>query len=278
MAGIVLSNIDDLAAMVTDGAKVAVPPDYSGVAMELTRALVRRGVRGLHLVCVPVTGLQGDMLIGAGAVDTIETSAVTLGEFGGAPRFQNALKSGALKIMDATCPAVHAGIQAGQKGIPYMPLRGMIGSDILKNRSDWKVQQNPFSDEEDPIVLLPAIRPDFAIFHGLKADRQGNVYLGIRRELFAMAGAAKQSLVTVEEIVDGNLLEDDATAAGTLPGLYVGGVVEAKRGCWPISFWNEYGTDGAHMQGYVAAARSDEGFAAYVQEFVHGAASAEAAE
>lgn len=274
MSGIVVNDVDALAAMIPDGAKICVPPDYSGAAMELTRAMVRRGVRDLHLVCVPVTGMQGDLLIGAGAVKTIETSAVTLGEFGGAPRFQNALRQGSIRIMDATCPAVHAGIQAGQKGIPYMPLRGMIGSDILKNRDDWKVQQNPFSDEDDQIVLLPAINPDFAIFHGLKADREGNVYLGVRRELFAMAGASKQCLITVEEIVDGNLLEDELLAPGTLPAIYVGGVAEARRGCWPVSFWDEYGYDGEHMRAYIAAARSDEGFAGYVAEFVQGRAEA----
>lgn len=278
MADAIRSSVEELAAMVPDGAQIAVPPDYSGVAMELTRALVRRGVKNLHLVCVPVTGLQGDMLIGACAVSTIETSAVTLGEFGGAPRFRAALKAGTLKVKDATCPAVHAAIQAGQKGIPYMPLRGMIGSDILANRDDWLVQQNPFSADEDPIVLLPALRPDFAIFHGLKADRQGNVYLGIRRELFAMAGAARQSLVTVEEIVEGNLLEDEATAAGTLPSIYVGGVAEARRGAWPLPFWNEYGTDDAHMQGYVAAARSEEGFAGYLRAHVFGEGAQAAAE
>lgn len=278
MADAIRSSADELAALVHDGATIAVPPDYSGVAMELTRALVRRGVKGLNLVCVPVTGLQGELLIGAGAVASIETSGVTLGEFGGAPRFQAALKSGALKIKDATCPAMHAAIQAGQKGIPYMPLRGIIGSDILANRSDWIVQQNPFSEEEDPIVLLPAIRPDFAMFHGLKADREGNVYLGIRRELFALAGAAKQSLVTVEEIVDGNLLADDSTAAGTLPSLYVGGVAEAKRGAWPLPFWNEYGTDDDHMQGYVSAARSDQGFADYLAANVLGDGAKVAAE
>ncbi|MBV8765179.1 MAG: CoA synthetase, partial [Hyphomicrobiales bacterium] len=70
-------DLFDLAAAVPDGAKLAVPADYSGVAMAATRALIRRGVRHLHLVCVPVSGLQAEMLIGAGAVKVIESSAVT---------------------------------------------------------------------------------------------------------------------------------------------------------------------------------------------------------
>lgn len=278
MTELVHSSVESLAALVPDGASVAVPADYSGVAMELTRALVRRGVKDLHLVSVPVTGLQGELLIGAGAVRSIETSAVTLGEFGGAPRFQAAVRDGSLEILDATCPAIHAAIQAGQKGIPYMPLRGIIGSDILRNRPDWKVQQNPFAEDDDPIVLLPAIRPDIAVFHGLKADRQGNVYIGIRRELVAMAQASRQTLVTVEEIVDGNLMDDDATASGTLPGLYVAGLAEAKHGCWPLGFWDEYAIDEPHMSAYIAAARTAEGFRDYLAAHVLGRGAAAAAE
>lgn len=114
-------TVEQLAAQIPDGAKIAVPPDYSGVAMELTRAMIRRGVRNLHLVCVPVSGLQADLLIGAGSVATLETSAVTLGEYGGAPRFAAQLKRGAFRMMDATCPAVHAAIQAAGKGLPFMP-------------------------------------------------------------------------------------------------------------------------------------------------------------
>ncbi len=278
MTGLIHDSVDSLAALIPDGAKIAVPADYTGVAMELTRAMIRRGVRDLYMVCLPVTGLQGDMLIGAGAVKTNETSAVTLGEFGGAPRFQAGIGDGSLTIKDATCPAIHAGIQAAQKGIPYMPLRGMIGSDVLANRDDWKVAQNPFSEEEDPIVLLPAIKPDFALIHAKKADRHGNVFIGIRREVMALAGASRQTLVTVEEIVDGNLLRDDTTATGTLPALYVGGVAEARQGAWPLAFWEEYPTDEAHMASYVAAARSPEGFQSYVDQYVTGGARAAAAE
>ena len=141
-----LSSLDDLAARVPDGAKLAVPRDITGPAMAATRALIRRGVRGLHLVCVPTSGLQADLLIGAGCVATLETSAVTLGEFGPAPRFTAAVKAGAIALKDATCPAIHAGLQAAEKGIPFMPLRGVLGSDLVAHRPDWRVIQNPFAE------------------------------------------------------------------------------------------------------------------------------------
>src|SRR6185295_17278018 len=104
-----------------------------GVAMELTRALVRRRIKNIHLVCVPVSGMQAELLIGAGCVSTLETSAITLGEYGTAHRFVAGLKQAAFKMLDATCPAVHAGIQAAEKGLPFMPLRGILGSDLIKN-------------------------------------------------------------------------------------------------------------------------------------------------
>src|SRR3546814_8963105 len=100
-----------------------------------------------------------DMLIGAGCVETVECAAVTLGEYGPAPRFSEAVRTGAVRIKDATCPAIHSGLQAAEKGIPFIPLRGIIGSDLLEQRDDWKVIDNPFG-ENDPIVVLPAIKPE----------------------------------------------------------------------------------------------------------------------
>lgn len=268
-------DVDQLAGLIPDGAKVAVPPDYSGVAIEATRAIIRRGIRGLHLVCVPVSGLQADMLIGAGCVATLETSAVSLGEYGTAPRFVAGLKGRAFRMMDATCPAIHAAIQAAGKGLPFMPLRGLLGSDLLASRPDWKVMDNPFADAADPIVLLPAIRPDIALFHAPYADRNGNVFIGRRRELVAMAHAAATALVTVEEIRDVDLLGAEETAAGTLAGAYIGGIAVAPRGARPLNLWNLYAHDETHMRQYAEMARTDEGFAAYLDRFVHRAAAAE---
>lgn len=268
-------DVDQLAGLIPDGAKVAVPPDYSGVAIEATRAIIRRGARGLHLVCVPVSGLQADMLIGAGCVATLETSAVSLGEYGTAPRFVAGLKGRAFRMMDATCPAIHAAIQAAGKGLPFMPLRGLLGSDLLASRPDWKVMDNPFAEAADPIVLLPAIRPDIALFHAPYADRNGNVFIGRRRELVAMAHAAATALVTVEEIRDVDLLGAEETAAGTLAGAYIGGIAVAPHGAWPLNLWNIYAHDETHMRQYAEMARTDEGFAAYLDRFVHRAAAAE---
>ena len=158
-------SIEELVKMIDDGAKLAVPADYAGIAMEATRALIRRGAKDLHIIGVPTTGLQSELLIGAGCVSTFESSALTLGEYNPAPRFSHAIKEKQIRLIDATCPAIHAGLQASQKGIPFMPLRGIIGSDILQHHPEWQIIDNPFSKEEDPIVAIPAIQPDVALFH-----------------------------------------------------------------------------------------------------------------
>ena len=258
----------DLEALVADiphGATLAVPPDYSGCAMAAVRGLIRRGVRSLHLIGVPQVGLQGDWLIGAGCVRTIATAALAIGEGGAGPRFRAAVEAGTIELRDATCPAIHAGLQAAEKGLPFMPLRGLIGSDLLVHRPDWKVIDNPL-EPGDAIVILPAIQPDVALFHAPLADRSGNVWIGIRRELMLMAHAARRCLVPVEEITEEDLLADEQLAPGTIPALYVEAVARAPSGAWPVGLFGRYPPDRAHIARYLELAGTEAGFARYLEE------------
>jgi glutaconate CoA-transferase subunit A len=266
-------GIEDLATQVQDGASLALAPDYSGCALAVVRALIRRGARDLHLIGVPQLGFQADLLIGAGCVRSIE-AAVTLGEHGPAPRFVAALRAGRIEIRDSTCPAIHAGLQAAEKGVPFMPLRGVLGSDLVRHRPDWQVINNHFAGD-DPILLVPAIRPDVALFHAALADRVGNVWIGVRRELMRMAHAAKTTLVTAEEISDDDLLTDDRTAAGTIPALYIAAIAQARRGAWPVGLRHSYPADLEHLRYYAEFARDDAGFARYLAEFVLESVAAE---
>jgi glutaconate CoA-transferase, subunit A len=265
---IIARTLDEVIAPIADGCLVAVPRESAGVAMAATRALIRRGVKRLHLVALPTSTLQADLLIGAGCVGTLETSAVSLGEFGPAPRFTAAILAGAIRIKDATCPALHAQLQAAEKGVPFMPLRGLLGSDVLAHRPDWKILDNPFGND-DPIVALPALKPDVALFHAPLADRAGNVFIGIQRDLVTMAHAANKTVVTVEKLHDGDLLRDPLLAAGTLPGFYVESIAVEPRGAWPLPLPDHYGLDAAHMTEYVRLAATPEGFADYLQRYVY---------
>jgi glutaconate CoA-transferase subunit A len=259
---------DDLAARIPDGALIGLPPDYSLPAMEVVRALIRRQARRLKLLGVPVLGLSADLLIGAGCVAEVETSAVSLGEAGLAPRFTEAAEKGEIVVRDATCPAIHTALQATEKGVPFMPLRGVLGSDLIKHRADWQIVQNPLKSGSDPILLIPAISPDVALFHARWADDEGNVWIGRRRELATIAHAAKNCFVTYEEKRPGSMLEDELLAPGVLSGAYVSAVAQAIRGAWPLGVVGLYDIDDAHLARYASAAKTREGFRRYLDEFV----------
>ncbi len=263
-----IRSLEEALSCITDGCLLAVPRDQAGVAMAATRALISRHVKRLHLVALPASTLQADLLIGAGCIETLETSAVSLGEHGPAPRFVKAMTGGALRMKDATCPAIYAALEAAEKGNPFMPLRGILSSDLMKVRSDWRVIDNPFGNE-DPIVLLPAIHPDVALFHAPMADRHGNVWIGRQRDLATLAHASRKTVVTVETIRDDNLLDDPVLAAGVLPALYVEAIAVVANGAWPLALPDYYSADDAHLQLYAQMAKTDDGFARYLDEHVY---------
>ncbi|MEX0625174.1 MAG: CoA-transferase [Chloroflexota bacterium] len=262
-----MKDAEAVAAAIPDGSSVGLPPDYSLVAMAVVRALVRRKAKDLKLIGVPVLGLCADILVGAGCVREVETSAVTLGEAGLAPRFTEAAEKGSLNIVDATCPMIHTGLQATEKGVPFMPLRGVLGSDLVKEHPDWKTIDNPYRNG-DPILLAKAIQPDVALFHARWADEAGNVWVGRRRELATLAHASKSCFVTYEELKPGDMLEDEILAPGCISSVYVSAVAPSPRGAWPLGVPGVYGIDDAHVQAYARLAKTAEGFRKYLDEFV----------
>ena len=265
---ILAASPEEAVATITDGTCLLLPREGAGVAMTATRALLRRGVKRLSLVAVPTSGLQADLLVGAGCVAEIEAAGVSLGEYGRAPRVAAAIVAGTLTFRDTTCPAVYARLQAAEKGVPFMPLRGLIGSDVLRYRPDWRVIDNPFA-QNDEIVLLPAQTADIALFHAPLADRYGNVWIGRERELMLMAHAARATIVTVEEIVSDDLLKDPVRAPATLANLYVTALACAPRGAWPLPLPGRYPADEAHLSEYASLARTSEGFNRYIAAFVN---------
>src|SRR5712671_8098488 len=264
----ILPSAEAVAAQITDGALVAMPPDYSMPAMEVVRCLIRKGSKNLRLLGTPVLGMCADLLIGAGCVAEVHTSAVSLGEAGLAPRFTEAAEKGLLKVKDATCPAIHTALQATEKGVPFMPLRGVLGSDLTKNRNDWKVLQNPFSGEPDSILYVKAISPDVALFHARWVDEAGNAWIGRRKELATIAHASRLTFVTFEEKKAGDMLDDELLAPGVISSVYISAAAPAQRGAWPLGAPGMYDIDDAHLALYAKAARTREGFQRYLDEFV----------
>ena len=260
-------TVDALAALIPDGARLALPSENSGVPVAVLRALIARGARDLRLVGGPTGGFAIDVLVGAGCVASIEAAGVSLGPRGLAPRFCAAVEAGEVTMIDSTCPATHAGYIAGEKRLPFMAVRGVFGSSMLDQRSDWTVSQNPFPPH-DPVVVVPPILPDAIALHAPFADEAGNVWVGNRRELKTMARASALVLVTVEEIRPGNMVKNYDLSPGLLTAPYVDNIAVAPRGAAPTALPPIYGPDDAMLDDYARAARTSEGFDGWLKAFL----------
>jgi glutaconate CoA-transferase subunit A len=242
--------------------------------MAFLRELIRSGKKALGVVGVTGGGLNIDILIGSDVVSLVETCSIFMGSFGPAPNFQRRLKSGNLKMKDNTCGVLYSMIQAAAMGVPFVPVRGLLGTDLLRYRDDFKVVENPFNRRED-VVLSPALRPDVASFHGLKGDRMGNVVTPPRRDDLLLAQASKKVVVTVEELVDGELTAPGPDNGTFIPAIYVDAVVHVPLGAHPASFWHTYDVDHEHVKRYMEASQSDSAFADYLGRYVYGVSSHE---
>ncbi len=163
-------------------------------------------------------------------------------------------------------------------GVPYVPVLGLVGTDLLKRRDDMVIAVDPF-DGKTQTVVAKALRPDVAVFHVQAADRQGNVSCGYDAEVVILAEASRHVIVTAERIVE-RITEKEAMggqnyAGAFIPGIYVDAVVHAPFGAHPAGCAGLYAPDKAHMREYVLAAKDDASFAAYLRKYVHGVANHE---
>ena len=150
-------------------------------------------------------------------------------------------------------------------GVPYVPIVGLVGTDILKRRDDMVIAVDPF-DGKTKSVVAKALRPDVALFHAQTADRQGNVSCGYEAEVVMLAEASKHVIVTAERIVD-RLTEKEAKGA-FMPSIHVDAVVHAPFGAHPAGCAGLYAPDKVHMREYVVASKDDASFEAYLRKTV----------
>jgi glutaconate CoA-transferase, subunit A len=152
-------------------------------------------------------------------------------------------------------------------GVPFMPLRGVLGTDYLTVRPDFKILRNPYGD--DDIVVAPAITPDVAVFHAFRADRDGNVLISAEQDNWLLAQAARTVIVTVEEVVEsGNLLRNRLD--GVISSIHISAIVHAPLGAHPTPCLGYYGRDSDYNKRYIDLAANDDSFRQYLAEHITG--------
>ncbi len=262
------TTVAEAAALVRDGAMVALGGGLSArLPMALVRELIRGGRRDLHLVG-SAHSIDVDLLVAAGAVRRCEESYVGFEQdLGLAPAYRRAAEQGTIEIAESCCATILAQLRASELGVPFLPVRGVRGSDIASLHPEYAELTCPFTGQI--LVVVPALRPDAALLHAPLGDRYGNLHLEqpyVLDERFASASA--MVIATVDEIVS----TGEVAAAGiTIPAHLVHAVAEAPYGAHPSSCYPGYAYDRAHLHEYVTAAQAGpDGAARYLDTYVHG--------
>lgn len=228
--------------------------------------LIRQGKSDLTLIKT-AGGYDIEVLCAAGRVARLIVAYVGFENLEGlAPQFRRAVEQGRVALEEQTCTSVITGLRAASQGIPFMPIAGMTGSDIVPDR--FLSVSNPYGEGE--VVTVPAIWPDWAIVHVQEADEQGNAEInGTQFEDVLMVKAARRVIVTCERLVDGNHFADRPELTA-IPAFQVDAVVEAPRGAWPASCAGYYDVDEAYLAEYYrAASGSLEQLHSFLDEHVH---------
>jgi glutaconate CoA-transferase, subunit A len=240
-------------SLVSDDATVALGGGLSArLPMALVRELVRQGRRGLHLIG-SAHSIDVDLLVAVGAVRRCEESYVGFEQdLGLAPAYRRAAEQGTIEVAESCCATILAQLRAAEMGLPFLPVRGVRGSDIIRLHPEYAEITCPFTGET--LVAVPALRPDVALLHAPIGDRYGNLHLEQPYVLDERFASASRSVVaTVDELVP----TDEVTAAGvTIPAHLVAAVAEVPYGAHPSSCYPRYGYDRAHLREYVSAAQS----------------------
>lgn len=260
------TSLRDAAARVADGATVALGGGLCArLPMALVRELIRQGRRELHLVG-SAHSIDVDLLVAAGAVRRCEESYVGFEQdLGLAPAYRAAAQDGAIEVAESCCVTILTQLRAAEMGVPFLPVRGVRGSDIVRLHPEYREVTCPFTGEV--LVAVPALAPDVALLHAPFGDRYGNLHLEqpyVLDERFA--SASKLVVATVDRVVS----TDDVVAAGvTIPAHLVAALAEVPYGAHPCSSYPNYAYDRAHLAEYVAAAQAGgDALAKYLRTYV----------
>ncbi len=275
-------------AYVPDGAHLSIGGfTINRNPMAAVYEIIRQGKKDLHLYAHS-NGHGADELIGGGCVARLEIAYGGSGRF--APtciRFRKAVENGTLQVEDYSNYQMTLRFTAGAMGVPFLPTRSGLGTDIV-NRWGFSPEQrkndprlpddklivadNPFGEWTDTfkLVLVPAINPDVTIIHVQQADATGLARIkGLPFADVEQAKAARHLIVTCEELLEPGFLKSDPDS-NQIPPFCVDAVVHVPHGAYPTACYGHYDYDPVYLNHYKETAPDDERHRIYLDKFVCG--------
>jgi glutaconate CoA-transferase subunit A len=268
-----LSTLTEAVASISDGAHVAL----SGFAitrcnMAFAAEVIRQGIKGLT-VSQCVGAMDADLLAGAGSIERIVYGGGSLDRFGRLNCVNRGIEDGTLAAEEYSSLSMTFRYLAGSLGLPFIPIRSLRGSDILKRLQKLKPAvvgnvDDPFTGE-DWLVLKPLV-PDVAVVQVQVADEDGNAWImGPRWDNEEQVKASKRAIVITERIVPTEVIRRDAERT-VIPGFKVSHVVHLPFGGHPTSVYGVYDYDADHIRQWAEATKTPDGVKKHLDKYVRG--------
>jgi acyl CoA:acetate/3-ketoacid CoA transferase alpha subunit len=257
----VTSAADAVARFVQPGAVLGMGGQNIGrCPMALTHEIIRQRIGRLTVVGCNLS-LSMDQLAGAGLVRRTECGTGNLERFGTTFCWRRGIENGAIEVEDYSHLAMVSRFLAGEMGLPFMPVRSLLGSDLLwapagaPRPGKAVVMDNPW-DPSERVALVRALRPDVAIVHAQRADPIGNVIIeGFATHEPEMIRASRHVIVSCEELISTDEIRAHPERT-TIPFIHVDAVVVQRYGAFPTSTYGYYDYDGDQIAAYQDAARA----------------------
>jgi glutaconate CoA-transferase subunit A len=264
-------SLEAAAALVKDGENVGIGGStLSRTPMAMIWALIR--ARKARLTCARgITSSEGDWLFASGACERMVTSWFSQGIVWGVSKvMRHYVESGKARFDEWSHMAMGLRFKAGAMGVPFLPMRSMLGSDVARLRPDAREIDCPFTG--DKLLLVPALNPDVALIHVQRCDAYGNAQIdGLQFLDIDLAMAANRVILTTERIVSNDQIRR-APDQTKIPFFAVEAVVEVPFGCVPHECSNVYEPLFSHMDDYTSRVNADpvDAMAEYLKRYIYG--------
>ena len=266
-----------IAAHVPDGCSVALGLQLEQmIPFAAGHEIIRQKKRGLTLIG-PISDILFDQIIGAGCVEKVIVAWVGNVMMGSAYNFRRATEQteNPLHVINLTNFSVALALQAGAMGVPFLPTRTAMGSDVARNNHFFYQIISPFEPKET-LYAVRAIVPDVTIVHVQRADPEGNAHCwGNFGVMLEAVRAARKVIVVADEIVAPEVIASDPNRT-VIPGFLVTAVVESPHGAHPSPVQGYYKRDDAAFKQYHESTKTAADFEHWAKRWIYDVADRKA--